>query len=62
MKLLHILFGGYRLVSKNDLNALYGATHAAYSRLVELEASKDVEKEQILRILKEAKQITAKAL
>ena len=45
-------------MSKNDLNALYGATHAAYSRLVELEASKDVEKEQILRILKEAKQIT----
>ncbi len=63
MKFLHILFGEYRLVSKNDLNALYAKSHAAFSRLEKIEVNKlryKVEKDQVLSILNEAKQIASR--
>ena len=49
----------------NDMNELYGAVHAAYSRLEKIKASNSrlkngVEKDEVLGLLKTAKQITSK--
>lgn len=48
----------------NDMNELYGSVHAAYSRLLQIEVSDHrtsnaVEKEEVLRLLRKAKQITS---
>jgi hypothetical protein len=56
MKLLNLFFGGYKLVSKNDLNALYGQIHASSSRLQKIKVSNvskthAIEKTEILTIL-----------
>ena len=48
----------------NDMNELYGSVHAAYERLMKIEVSNSrtsnaIEKQEVLSLLKKAKQITS---
>jgi hypothetical protein len=52
----------WKLMGINKYNLLYGTVHAAYFRLLQLKVARDktmhaVEKDQILSLLKEAKNI-----
>ncbi len=67
MKIIQLLFGGYKLVHKNDLNALYGQTYAAYARLKKIKISDDrlkygVEKDQVLSLLNDSSKIISRIL
>ena len=66
-KLFDWMFGGYRLVSKNDLNQLWSSVSASKVRLIGLHVSPEhlknyVEKAEILTMLNDTEKTLEKYL